>query len=205
MVEVRKIMVVRKGNGNEDNLLEKVSCMHWGTRCPQPCSKPPATHASTRDSWTRTGKSGTISCWVTVPFSWVLVHTRFCLCHPRVCFPILCKFWQLYGGVNGSQEGLCHTQVYCTQSPCPCGRPLLTCKPTGDTQTQFWLSLCGASGSLCTQGWFEPSEHLWQVKGLNLNAILPLLQSCWGFSFALGCGVSFFGGIQHSTEMVVQQ
>ena len=47
-------------------------------------------------------------------------------------------------------------------------------------------------------GWFEPSEHLWQVKGLDLNAILPLLQSCWGFSFALGCGVSFFGGIQHS-------
>ena len=30
-----------------------------------------------------------------------------------------------------------------------------------------------------------------------LNAILPLLPSCWGFSFALGCEVSFFGGIQH--------
>ena len=64
--------------------------------------------------------------------------------------PVLCKFWHLYGGVNSSQEGLCHTQVYCTQSPCPCGRPLLTCKSTGDTQTQFWLSLCEASGSLCT-------------------------------------------------------
>ena len=35
---------------------------------------------------------------------------------------------QLYGGVNGNllQEGLCHTQVCCTQSPCPCSRPLLT-------------------------------------------------------------------------------
>ena len=35
-------------------------------------------------------------------------------------FPVLCKFWRLYGGVNGDllQEGLCHTQVYCTQSPC---------------------------------------------------------------------------------------
>ena len=30
-----------------------------------------------------------------------LVHTRFCLCPPRVCFPVLCKFWWLYGGVNG--------------------------------------------------------------------------------------------------------
>ena len=42
--------------------------------------------------------------------------------------PVLCKFWWLYDGVNGGllQEGLCHTQVCCTQSPCPCGRPLLT-------------------------------------------------------------------------------
>ena len=56
--------------------------------------------------------------------------------------PVLCKFWWLYGRVNGDlQEGLCHTQVCCTQSPCPCGRPLLTCTSAGDTQTQFWLSL----------------------------------------------------------------
>ena len=44
---------------------------------------------------------------------------------------------------------------------------------------------------------FEPSKHLWQVWSLILNAILPLLPSCWGFSFALGHGVSFFGVIQH--------
>ena len=31
---------------------------------------------------------------------------------------------------------------------------------------------------------FELSEHLWWVKGLILNMILPLLPSCWGFSFA---------------------
>ena len=58
-------------------------------------------------------------------------------------FPQCCKFWQLYGGVNGDllQEGLCHTQVCCTQSPCSCGSPLLTQTSTGDTQTQFCLSL----------------------------------------------------------------
>ena len=32
---------------------------------------------------------------------------------------------------------------------------------------------------------FEPSEHLWQVWGLILNAVSPLLPSCWGFSFVL--------------------
>ena len=59
---------------------------------------------------------------------------------------------------------------------------------TGDIRTQFCLSLCGVFGSWCTKGLFEPSEHLWQC--LILNLILPLLPSCWGFSFALGRGVS---------------
>ena len=43
---------------------------------------------------------------------------------------------------------------------------------------------------LVAQGLFEPSERLWQVWGLILNVTLPLLPSCWGFSFALRHGVS---------------
>ena len=38
-----------------------------------------------------------------------------------------------------------------------------------------------------------------------LNAIAPLLQSCCGFSFALGHGASSFGGIQHSRVDGFQQ
>ena len=36
-------------------------------------------------------------------------------------FPVLCKFWQLFDGVNGDllQEESCCTQVCCTQSPIP--------------------------------------------------------------------------------------
>ena len=152
------------GGGNEDdgNLFQKVPCTHCCTQCPRPCSRPLQTHASTRDSWTLRGMCGSVSCGVTAPFSWVLVCTRFCLCPPRVFSPVLCKFWRLYGGVNGDllQEGLCHTQVCCTQSPCPCSRSLLTHTSTGDTQTQFWLSLCGVSGSWCTQALLEPSKCL---------------------------------------------
>ena len=37
---------------------------------------------------------------------------------------------------------------------------------------------------------FEPSECLWQEWGLILKVNLPLIPSFWGFSFALGCGVS---------------
>ena len=74
----------------------------------------------------RIGESGAVSCGVSAPFSWVLVCTSLCLCPPRVCVPALCKFWQLYGGVNGDlfQEGLCHTRVCCTLSPRPCGSSL---------------------------------------------------------------------------------
>ena len=63
--------------------------------------------------------------------------------------PFLTKFWQLYGGVNGDslQEGLCHTQVCSIQGPYPCSSPLVTHTSTGDTQTQFCLSLCGVFGS----------------------------------------------------------
>ena len=141
---------------------------------------------------TFTGKSGSISCGVTAPFSWVLVHTRFCLYPPRVYFPVLCKFRQLCGGVNDDllQEGLCHTQVCCTQSPSLLRCPLLNCTSTGDTQTQFCLSLCGVSGSWCMQDLFEPSKYLWRVWDSILNAILPLLPSCWGLSFAHEPGVS---------------
>ena len=73
------------------------------------------------------GKSGSVFCGVTAPFFWVLVH-KVLLCPLRIYFPVLCKFWQVYGGVNGNllQEGLCHTQVCCTQSFCPCSSSLMT-------------------------------------------------------------------------------
>ena len=136
--------------------------------------------------------------------------TRLCLCPPRVCFPVLCKFWWLYGGVNGDllQEGLCHTQVCFTQSSCPCDSPLLTHTSAGDTPT-----LKGRSGSVSVgflgpgahNVLFESSECLWKVWGLILNAIFPLLPSFLGFSFALGHGVSFLLGSNILMSMVVQQ
>ena len=54
-------------------------------------------------------------------------------------------------------------------------------------------SLVGSLGPGAHKVLFEPSEHLFWVWSLVLNVILPLLLSCWGFSFALGCGVSLFG------------
>ena len=117
------------GGGNEDNgdLFQKALCMYHCTECLQSCSRPLLAHASTHgDSWTLMCKSGSVSCGVTAPFYWVLVHSRFCLCPPRVCFPSPVKILTALWWDNGDhlQEGLCHTQVYCTQSPC--SSPLLT-------------------------------------------------------------------------------
>ena len=81
--------------------------------------------------------------------------------------------------------------VSCTQRPCLCGSPL-GLVPHDEALKQVCLTLCDISGSWCTQGLFEPPEHLWWVLGLVLNVILLLLPPCLGFSFALGCGVSDF-------------
>ena len=58
-------------------------CQH-----PCPCSRTLPTHASTGDPQSQAGLAQ--SCRVSVPFSWVLVCTGFCLCSPRICFPQTC-------------------------------------------------------------------------------------------------------------------
>ena len=180
------------GGGNEDNgdLIKRSHGCTATLSAPNPAAghhRPTALLESPGHSQASLGQSP-MGSLLPSPGSW---GTRFCLCPPRVFFTVQCKFWQLYDGVNGNllQEGLHHTQVCCTQSPCPCGSPLLTHISMGDTQAQFCLSLCGVSGSWCRQGLFEASERFWRVWHVTLNAYSPLLPSCWGFS-ALGRGVS---------------
>ena len=63
----------------------------------------------------------------------------------------------------------------------------------GHSQESLGQSLLGSlllsPGSWCTQALFELSGHFWWLWDLILNAILPLLPSCWGFS-VLGCVLS---------------
>jgi len=56
-------------------------------------------------------------------------------------------------------------------------------------------------GSWCAQDFFVLSKHLGgegAVWGFILNGVALFLLSCFGFLFAVGCGVSFTGGFQHS-------
>ena len=153
------------GGGNEGggDLLQKVLCTLCCTQCPRPHSshrRPMPLPETPGHSWASLGQF-LVGSLLLCPGSWC-AQGFVCALQESVS-PVVCKFWQLYSGVNGDllQEGLCHTQICCTQSPCLCGRPLLTCTSTGDAQTLFWLNLCGVSGSWCTQGMFEPSKRLW--------------------------------------------
>ena len=108
------------GGGNEDNcdLLQKVPCMHCNTQCPQPCSGPPPTHTSAGGSLTH-GRVWVSLLWDHSSFLLGPGANKLLFVLSKILFPSLCKFWPLYDVVIGDhlQEGLCHTQVYCTQSP----------------------------------------------------------------------------------------
>ena len=93
------------------------------------------------------------------PGSWC---TQCSVCaHQESVSPFLFKFWQLYGGVNSNllQEALCHTQVCCTQSPCPCGSSLLTHTSTRYTQTQSVFVSVGSLGPGALKVCLSPLSH----------------------------------------------
>ena len=125
------------GGGDEDNsdLLQQAPGTHCYTQCPHPAAghhrptPPPETPGHLRASLGQT----LLGSLLLSPASWCS-QVSVCALQESVS-PVLYKFWQLCGGVNGDllQEGLCHTQVRCTQSPSPCGGPL---PETGPSQSQ---------------------------------------------------------------------
>jgi len=154
MVEVMKIMVTSFKTSHACTATLSASNPAAGHHPPTPPLETPG------HSQASLGQS--VGSLLLSPVSWC---TRFCLCPPRVYFPVLCTLWQLYDGVSGDllQEGLCHIQVCCTQSPCPCGVEQSTAdlylhRRWSDTvlSQSLWVP-----GSRCAQGLFEPSEHLW--------------------------------------------
>ena len=142
MVEVMKIMVTPSKDPMHA-LLHSV---------PPTCSRPPPTHTSPETPGHLGASLGQylVRSLPLSPGSWC-TQGFVCALQESVS-PVLCKFWGLHVGINCDllQEVFCHTQVCCTQSPCPCGSPLLTHTSTGDAQTQFCLSVCGVPGSWCT-------------------------------------------------------
>ena len=77
------------GGGNEDDgdLLQKVPCRHCYPNTSNPAAgyhHPTPLPETPGPSQANLGQS---LVGVTAPFSWVVVHTKFCLCPPRVVCP----------------------------------------------------------------------------------------------------------------------
>ena len=115
--------------------------------------------------------------------------------------------------LSGSVVGLtyCASQVCCSQSPCPCSRPLLICASAGDTQTfkgRSGLVSCGVPGSLCTQGFVWALWVSLVCVGFDFRCSFPpptifVLLLCpwtWGIFFWWGptfsCGWLFSSYLQ---------
>ena len=90
------------GGGNEDNggLLQKVPCTHAALSAPDPGHRRPMPPVETLGhSQARLGQSLVGSLFLS-PGSWCTQGFIYAL--QESVSPILCKFWQLYGGVNGN-------------------------------------------------------------------------------------------------------
>ena len=131
----------------------------------------------------------------------------------RGVFPLCILAWgQTMVGVMVTSFKRTYARTVVFNAPDPTGchcRPTHLPEASGHSQASLAQSLMGSlllsPGSWCSQGLYEPSEHLWQLWGLILNVISPLLLSCWGFSFALGRGVSFLVGTNILLLMIVHQ
>ena len=88
------------------------------------------------------------------------------------------------------QEGLCHAQACCTQTPYPSGSPLRTCVSTGDTHSNAGL----AQSLWVHKVLFEPSKHLWWVWHLILNMICVSYHLAGASPLSLDTGYLFLVG-----------
>ena len=80
-----------RGNEDNGNLLQKSQCMHCHPQCLQPCSRPPPTQATARDSWAHTSLGHSlVGSLLLSPGSWC-AQGFVCVLQESV-FPVLCKF-----------------------------------------------------------------------------------------------------------------
>ena len=184
------------GGGKEDNghLLQKFPCMNCHIQFLRPCSRPLSSHSFIRNSWTLTGKSEPVSCVVAAPFLWVLVH-RILFLSSKSLFPQSCVS---SGGsvvelmVASFKRDYDTPRSAAPRAPTPLAghySPL----PLQETLKHWSGSVSVGSPGACNI-LFEFFEQLWWVWGLILSMISSPLPSFWGFSFALGHGVSFLVG-----------
>ena len=123
--------------------------------------EPLMTHASAGDPPVLAGSFVSVSCGVTAPFLWVLVHTKFCLCPPRL------------ESVSYSPVELLQSNPTGFQGHIPCGFPVplldpqagkpdVGSKPSRQCEKLLWYYCSPVCGF--------PTLHVW---GLILSRMHP--------------------------------
>ena len=175
-------------------------------------------HSSAGDPQTLTCRSDSLFYGVSVPFPWVLVHIRFvcALQEWSLCFP------QSYGGPvtkfhwpsMSDSLGILSTFADPQAGEPDVGLRTFTtvrellwyyCSPVCRSPDRYAAAAPAKLLQLCPPHQAPPSlgfsrQEYWSGHptgiGFDFIVIVPLLQSCWGFSVVLGHGVSFLGGFQ---------
>ena len=122
-VDGQRLCCPNYSGDNEDNAIsfKRSHACTAALSAPNPApghGQPTPPPETLRHSWASLGQS-LVGSLLLSPGSWSA--QGFVCALQESDFPVLCKFWQLYGGVNGDlfQEGLFPTQVCCTQAPAP--------------------------------------------------------------------------------------
>ena len=134
--------------GNEDNgdLPQKIPCVYCYTQCPQPCSRPPPTHASAETpghSWASLGQSLVESLLLSLG-SWC---TKVLFVPSKSLFPPSCVSSGSSGGVNGAllQEAYAILKSAAHTAPTP---EAVHCWPVPLQETPKHSSVSVSVGSL---------------------------------------------------------
>ena len=70
--------------GQVNGKLQEGLCQGGPSGAPRTCGMPLQAHAFTGGRLILAGSFGLVSCGVTAPLLWVLVHAQFCLCPPKL-------------------------------------------------------------------------------------------------------------------------
>ena len=133
---------------------------------------------------TLAGSFGSVSCGVSALFFWVLMHTRFWLCPPRLESLFSPVLWKSCNQIPVAFE-VRFPRIPSSFVRSPGGKPDMgfrTFTIVGKFLWHYCSPVCG---------------HPPTGMRLEFIMIVPLLPCHCGFFFVFGCGVSFFGGFQN--------
>ena len=134
-------------------------------QCPWPCARPLLVHTSARNSWTLTGKSGTMSCGVTTPVSW---------------------FWYAQSFVCALQESVSPVmRKFCNQIPLA-----FIVKVPGGSQSLYWIPRLGnlSSALEVSQEWELLCYIVLQFVGcLSSSSVVGLMVNSYKRNYAGFC------------------